>query len=161
MPEPAPSPRRRARSERGMSLLEVIISIGILGTVMISMMAGVALTARTTSLTRDRATQDSAVTAVTERLRSLPYVTCTSGPDPVRSSIGAEYDASSVPSPNGQTMTVTIDGVAFWSATAKRYQAACPPDGGAQLVNIKVLFGNPAAPLRTVKTSVAMRRSGP
>lgn len=135
--------RRRlaAADQRGLSLVEVILAIMLIGTVILSLAAGMLTLVRTSASTSERQQMQLALGSITENLLVSPYVPCQfapTNPGAAAQFHDAQYHAwSGAWSPSLPGMSeARIVGVEYWSTnpdnnastTDGAYRTACPPD---------------------------------
>jgi type II secretory pathway pseudopilin PulG len=122
----------RARRESGETLLELLVTISIMGAAFVAILAGVGVAIASSDSHRQEASAEGVVRSYAERVqdsRDVPYVDCATT---------ANYG-----SPAGFTpptgWTVSITGVAYLQ-TNNSYAATCPsPDRGAQQLTLQVV----------------------
>jgi len=176
MPWTALVARRRelaVADQRGLSLVEVILAIMLIGTVILSLAAGMLTLVRTSASTSERQQVQLALGSITENLLVSPYVPCQFAPtDPAAAAAfhDGRYHAwpgSWVPSLPGMS-AAKITRVEYWntdpdgnpSTTDGAYRSACPPDPsgvpatrdqGTQRVTVEVsMNGRPPSTAQVV-----------
>ena len=122
---------RHRHDDRGETLLELVITIAILGVCVVGIGAGIALSIKISSIHRDQATADAFLHNYAETLQNS-YTACTGGVAPNYVSIG------SLAAPSGfKTPTAAVK---FWNAAASPASfstASCPAsDPGLQQVTL-------------------------
>ena len=118
--------RRRLAAEDGLTLTELLVTIVVLGTGFVTILAGLTTTMRTTDLHHQQSRGEAIVREYAEAVDAAPYVSCATG-----------YPAAYAP-PAGWTASVT--GVAYWDKSAKAFGATCAA-GSVQLVSLSVSHG--------------------
>ena len=119
-----------ARSERGDTLVEVMMTVAILAVAFVGILAGLATAIRLSGIHRGQANADVVLTSAAESVKNQTYIAC-----PVV--IVTSYNPTSgVTLPSGwSSSNVTITAVQKWNGTA--FQASCPgTDQGLELVTI-------------------------
>jgi prepilin-type N-terminal cleavage/methylation domain-containing protein len=131
----------RLGAEDGMTLIEVLVAVSILGIAVVSIVSGLATASSASDRHRKQATADTVVKSFAETIKQKTavgaYVRCTTTtPTPLSS-----YDDSSLPGgwtpPTGYSADVSK--IEYWSNTAPAgFKAACPAGGdqGAQLLTL-------------------------
>jgi len=121
----------RARGEQGDTLVEVLITIAILGIAFAGILAGLATAIRMSSIHRGQANADVVLVSSADAVKSQAYVAC---PSVTTSSYSP---TSGVTLPSGWSASnITITSVQKWNGTS--FQASCPAtDQGLELVTIK------------------------
>ena len=111
---------RRRHDDRGDTLLELIITIAILGVCVVAIASTIAISIRVSSIHRTEADLGTALHNYAEQVDAMPYVAC--GP----------YSLPTQPGFSAPTVSV-----AFWNGTSF---AACPgTDAGVQRVTITLI----------------------
>jgi Tfp pilus assembly protein PilV len=110
-----------ARDQRGTTLVEILITITIIGIGFVAVLGAIAVFHRSTGTQRGTATNDSAVRTYAEQLQAAPYSDCASA-----------YNGVSAPS--GFTPTVVVS---YWSGDAAgTYSSNCSGDRGTQRLQV-------------------------
>jgi type II secretory pathway pseudopilin PulG len=129
---------RRARRERGESLVELLITIVIMSIAVVAVVGALAVSIRISDIHRKQATAGAAVRAFAEALQARVaaggYVPCAdpatayplTGPNPV-------YTA-----PTGYAASYPSDAAAYWSPSAQAFQSTCTSDSGVQRISLRV-----------------------
>lgn len=124
---------RARRAERGETLVEILVTIAVVGITLTGIFGGIALAVRSSGDQQGRATAETVVRDEAEALLSptIVYVPCatTSG-----------YRSSYTP-PSGWTASVTA--VQYWDGkTPAGWLATCPsPDNGLQRITVTATRG--------------------
>ena len=122
---------RHRHDDRGETLLELVITIAILGVCVVGIGAGIALSIKISSIHRDQATADAFLHNYAETLQNS-YTACSGGVAPNYVSV------ASLAAPSGfSTPTATVK---FWNASgspAAFNSSTCPAtDPGLQQVTL-------------------------
>ena len=122
---------RRARGERGDTLIEVLITISIMGIAFTGLLAGLATAIRLSGIHRGQANAAVVLVSAADSVKNQSYVAC---PSVTTSSYNP---TSGVTLPSGwSSSNVTILSVKPWNGSA--FQASCPAtDQGLQLITSK------------------------
>jgi type II secretory pathway pseudopilin PulG len=128
------SVRRRVAGEEGETLLEVIMAIAILGTAVVAIMAGVALSIRVSDIHRKQVSASAYVRSAAETIENAirsdgsGYVACPTAP---------AYAASLSAAPSGFASPQVS--VVYWNPATSTF-GACPSggDSGVQRVTISI-----------------------
>ncbi len=130
---------RHPRGQTGLTMLEVLVSLALIGSVFAAIVAGMLTTATTTSMVSRATVASGALSGVTERIKTMDYVPCDDhgGPDPA--TLSAKYLAwSNHYLPSGASFEVVS--VRFWDGATF---ASCTSDHGAELLRIKITPDGP------------------
>ena len=121
----------RARGEQGDTLVEVLITIAILGIAFVGILAGLGTAIRLSGIHRGQANADVVVVSAADSVKAQSYVAC---PSVTTSSY---TPTSGVTLPTGWSASnVTIVSVQKWNGTT--FQASCPAtDQGLQRITVK------------------------
>ena len=144
----------RLRGQRGDSLLEVVIAIGIIGIAFTAILTGLGSGIRFSDLHRKQATAQTIIRDLAEYLAnsnpsgSAAYVPCTASPSPTSAyttdiaSFAASYTLpdGSHPLASGSALyaaQLVPNSVGYWNGTA--FSATCPAnDPGFQRLTVQV-----------------------
>ncbi|MGQ0843283.1 MAG: type IV pilus modification PilV family protein [Sporichthyaceae bacterium] len=123
------------RSDRGESLVELLVSIAILGIAVVAILGAVGMSATASSLHQGQATVQNVLHNWAEQLSDAPYTPCATP---------AQARAAASPTlPAGFTAEVT--GVRFWNGSEFAAPSPCV-DSGLQRITLSVVgSGSPAA----------------
>ena len=113
---------RGRRDQRGVTLVEILVTVTIIGIGFGAVLGAIAVFHRSTATQRRTATNDSVVRTYAEQLQATTYSNCASS-----------YNSVSVPS--GYTRTVVVS---YWSGDAAgTYSSSCSGgDKGAQRLKV-------------------------
>jgi choice-of-anchor A domain-containing protein/prepilin-type N-terminal cleavage/methylation domain-containing protein len=130
-----------ARADRGFTLVEVLVSIVLLGLGGVAVLGAVAASARGSNVQRHHANAQSVAAAAADALMGLRPVPCTTAADDYQTAARASVDALALSGGwSGSTLTVTK--VQEWNATAKAFDSGCvttnPELVTPQLVSLRV-----------------------
>lgn len=105
----------RARSDRGTSMLEVLVAIVILGMVVGAVMGGLSLAIGLSTRTTSRAKVDALSLAAADRLASAPYIAC-----PTTTGTGSYVPAvqAATSTVGWPASTVLVARLEFWQPTS-------------------------------------------
>lgn len=116
----------RASGEAGETLLELLVSITILGVAVIAIASGLAGTVMVSSLHRQQSDAQRALRNYAESLESGSYNPCTS-------TSAASYSLGSTAGFVAPTVTVT-----YWNNSTPGFQPSCPSGGDTGLQKVKI-----------------------
>ena len=115
---------RRCRGQAGETLVELLITVSILGIAVVAILAGLGTAVRLSGTHRAQANAETIVAAGAESVKKQSYVDCASTYSPT----------DGVTLPNGWSLTVTS--VKKWNGTS--FVTSCPsPDQRLQLVTVR------------------------
>jgi prepilin-type N-terminal cleavage/methylation domain-containing protein len=134
------APTATDRSDAGMTLVEILVAVAILGIAIMGMVSGMGTTSLASDRHRKQATADTVVKSYAEAIKQKvsvgAYVGCTTAiPTPTASYLPSNLNSSfSVPA----QYTASVTQIKYWSTSAGAFQAACPAgdDKGAQLLTL-------------------------
>lgn len=133
--------------DRGESLLEVLITVALLGTVVAATLTALSTTVRGTSQERDRALAQLWLQSAVDSLRATPVQDC-NDPGQTEPVIRAAYEtavrSASTPPPGWEPTQLSVaPPVLFWDPNL-RFQSVCYDDYGfeLQLVELQVVPPN-------------------
>jgi type II secretory pathway pseudopilin PulG len=114
-------------ADGGESLVEILLSVTIMGIAVSALVFGMASAATTSGYHDDAAEQAELVRNYADAVQAMSYVPCT-----------ATYAPTGAPVPTGYSVTATVVGYA--SGTTDPFPATCPSTGdeGAQQVRVSV-----------------------
>lgn len=131
-------------SERGETLLEVLLAVAIMGIAVVAIMAGLSTSVLMSDIHRKQATTAATVRAYAEAIQHTVadgnYIAC-AGP-----SAYATPDGFAAPA--GYAATVVGGSMRYWNGTA--WQSSCGADAGLQRLDIEVSSDRASERLRIV-----------
>lgn len=156
---------RRPRSQAGVSLIEVLVAVGLAGSVIVALAAGILAMLRSSEVTSSQQRLQAALSSSTESVKSLPYLACTAGAAATAAGQAASptaYDTAYAawpgrwqPSTSAGVGSVRVTGVEYWTPAATNaalgsFLPACPAaaaggDRGAQRLTVRVVMADGAA----------------
>lgn len=137
---------RSRTSERGESLIELLVSIVILGIGVTALLTGMGAAAVTSGYHTNQAQQVETIRNYVDAVQSAPYVSCATSYEP------SGYDAPPL-KPAGYTMSAKVEKYASGSG----FSASCPtPDQGAQQVLVTIV--PPDSRVRTEQFTILKRK---
>ncbi len=142
---------RRRTLEVGETLLELLMTVAIMSTVFVGLLAGIGTTFIATDSHRQQATAEGVVRSYAERMKDptgTAYVAC---------AVPANYAAT----PPGFTVpatgwTATVTSVLAWQGDTPPTFGSCTTDKGLQQLTLQVL--SPAGPHRATETVIIVKR---
>jgi type II secretory pathway pseudopilin PulG len=141
---------RRVRGERGETLLELLVTVVIMGACFVAILGGIATTFMATDGHRQAATAEGVLRSYAERIEDandVAYVNCATT---------ATY------SPAGFTLpaagwSASVTSVLFWQGdTPPTFTGTCSPDNGLQQLTLRVQ--SPAGGHQSTRTVVIVKR---
>jgi Tfp pilus assembly protein PilV len=135
--------RPSTHDDRGQSLIELLVALGIMATAVIALVGGIATSIRLSDLHRRQTVAGTYVKAFAETLQRKvaesqdAYVPCGPAADPATSYAGYY----SVPAAESTIYRAQVVKVTYWDSDAQEFKAACPASGdyGVQLVSLQVI----------------------
>ena len=118
--------RARLAADEGTTLAEVLVTIVVLATGFVTILAGLTTTMRTTDLHHQQSRGEAIVREYAEAVDAAPYVSC-----------AADYPTAYA-APTGWTASVTS--IAYWDRSSKAFGSTCA-SGSVQLVSLSVRHG--------------------
>jgi type II secretory pathway pseudopilin PulG len=144
--------RMRRRGQRGETLIELLLTVGILGTAFVGVLAGIGTTLTASDSQRQAATAETVLRSYAERMKDpvdVPYVDCAT--------------TATYTTPVGFTLpsaqwSASVTTVLLWQGnTPPTFLASCPvPDKGVQQLTLRVT--SPAGAHQAVETVVIAKR---
>ena len=133
------------RSEVGMTLVEILVAVAILGIAVAGIVSGIGASSLTSDRHRKQATADTVVKSYAEAIKQQMdvggYVSCTTAvPTPLASYAPANLNGFSAPS--GYSASAT--NIQYWNTSLGAFQLGCPAgnDNGAQLLTLSAKSGD-------------------
>ena len=117
--------REGLRQERGVTLVELLIAVTLMGMAFVALLGGLGVFFRTSNTQRSTSDIDSALRTYVEQVVDAAYVNC-----------ATSYTIT--PPPSGMTATVTIR---YWDgqdAPAGFTTGSCTTDKGAQQITVRM-----------------------
>ena len=141
--------RRCVREQRGDTLVEILMTIVIIGIAFTGILAGLATSSRMSGIHKQQANADVVLTSAAESVKKQTYVAC-----PLVA-LTSYSPTSGVTLPSGWSASnVTITSITKWNGTS--FQASCPAvDQDLQIVTIQVV--TPTNPSTTETIEVVKR----
>ena len=153
--------RRRPRSQHGFALVEVVVSLALIGTIVLALAGALQMLVNNSRSTSERQQIQLALTAMTENLLVGPYLPCPDDAD------AAAYDAAYASWPDRWTptkpgMQARIVDVEYWDEQQLQgdgserpdFGAQCPAiDQGAQRLTVEVSWQGRSATAQVVTTA--------
>jgi type II secretory pathway pseudopilin PulG len=143
---------RRGRSEGGETLLELLVSVTIMGTAFVAIIAGFGTTLMATDVHRQAATAETVIRSYAERMQDpvdVPYVDCAT------TSSYADPPGFSLPTPDWSASVTKV--LAWQGDTPPTFAAACPA-AGAGLQQLTLEVRSPAGVHQATETIVIVKR---
>jgi type II secretory pathway pseudopilin PulG len=146
------TPTLRRRGQGGETLLELLLTVAILGTAFIGVLAGIGTTLTASDTQRQAATAETVLRSYAERMKDpvdVPYVACAT------TATYATPVGFTLPTPEWSASVTTV---LLWQGnTPPTFLASCPvPDKGVQQLTLTVT--SPAGGHQTVQTVVIAKR---
>ena len=145
-----------ARSEVGETLIELMVTILVMGTAVVAVLGAILTMVRTSDTHRRSVRAGNEATTIAEKIDSAPYLSCTTNPN--------YYPPTGYVSPSN-TMIVSVNRKDLASRTATTpvfpgagNTACAGPDQGAQQITVKVKFGTGA---QSIEESVVLVKRKP
>lgn len=139
---------RQRPSDAGETLVEILLSIVILGIAVSALMFGMASAATTSGYHDDSAEQAELVRNYADAVQAMPYASC-----------AASYAPTSVAVPAGYSVTAAVVGYA--DGAAYPFPAACPATGDEGAQQVRVSVTPPDARVRAEDLYVVKRKPCP
>jgi type II secretory pathway pseudopilin PulG len=117
--------RARGRGERGETLVELLVTVVIMGSAIVALVAGVATAVASSDTHRQDSTAEGVLRSYAERVQGASYADCAT----------AYTTGYTVPA-GGWTATITS---ILYLQSDSSYGAACSPDLGAQQITLHVV----------------------
>ena len=149
-------PRRRAPGgDRGESLIELLITVVIIGITVPALMGAVLLTVAASSQDRRQVQAQALVsswaeTVARENKTDAAYTSC-----PALSYYAqAPFAPGAIPT----GFTATVVSISYWNAASSQFNATCAADPGIRLVQLKVSVPAGIYPAFDVSQSIVVRK---
>lgn len=129
--------RSRTRGESGYSLIEALVSIVLISTILVGVITGILVTVDATRRNQSGSKATAAFSAVSERLRVMPYRPCATA-----AQLASDYQAAPYsPTFVGGSPLVEVLAVRRWNPSTSSFDAAgsvCTRDSGVVVAQIRV-----------------------
>jgi prepilin-type N-terminal cleavage/methylation domain-containing protein len=113
----------RSRSDRGITLLEILITVALMSIAFASVLGGMGLFLKTEAVQRTTARLDVDLRTYTEQLLDVAYIDCATA---------ADYDAIEAPADYAASLEV-----AYWDGNLPAaYGSSCTTDKGVQQLTV-------------------------
>lgn len=151
-----------SRRDRGESLVELLISISVLGVTGTGVMGAVLMVSSASAMHEQVSVSDSVLRTWAENLDDAPYAGCAapSGvatpPEPSGWSGGPPAWTRSI---DGATYTAAVSAVGYWSPTGRAFSSTCGTDSGLQRITLTV--SAPGAGLPGTSGELVLTRRNP
>ncbi len=136
------------RSQRGVSLVEVLVVIAVIVPVILAATLGLLTSARLATNTKTSQELNAAGASFAESLKNVAYVDCASTTD---------YDGTTglwEPPPDSD-IVIDILAVEYWDQASADYASTCTSDAGGQLITIELTVLEGEAQISVVKRDPA------
>ncbi|MFN8028521.1 MAG: type II secretion system protein [Acidimicrobiia bacterium] len=120
--------RERGRGERGETLVELLVTVVIMGSAIVALVAGVATAVASSDTHRQDSTAEGVIRSYAERVQAATYTDCATTYAP----------GYTVPASSG-TWTMEITSIRYLQADGSSFASTCPPDLGAQQITLHVV----------------------
>lgn len=145
---------QRSGRDRGESLLEILMTVAIMGICFAALLAGLGVSVLTSGLHREQAYDGSYLRVLAERVEAQPFDSCSVAPT------GTDYSASvDGVVPPGAGFAPEIVSVEHWDGSGfsdTDFTGACPASDSLQRVEIRVLSPDPRA--EDLQTFLVLKR---
>jgi Tfp pilus assembly protein PilV len=113
------------RSDEGISLVETLVAIAILGIAVLAIVGALGVAAHSSSLHRAQADSEAGLRSAAEAIHAAPYKYCP---------LGGLYSTGGATAP--ARIHIAVVDVEYWNATG--FQGHCPPeDSGIQRITLE------------------------
>ena len=150
-----PAQRVRSIGERGELLIELLVTVSIVGLGVVAIITGVGSTARLSGVSRVGTRGDQILVRYAENLIAVPYQACTSGPPYVAAATsaipstnlpdGITTGAPGTAAARSDAYELSIASIGYWNGdlTPATFTTTCPPtDRGSQQLTLLVHAGD-------------------
>jgi Tfp pilus assembly protein PilV len=148
--------RRRWLSERGESLIEVLITVSIVGLGVVAIVTAVGSTFQLSGVSREESHADQILVRYAESLIAVPYQACTSGTTPYAAAAVSAIPSTNLPdgitvgapgtaASSSMAFELSIQSVSYWNGdlAPATFSSTCPPsDLGSQELTLLVHAGD-------------------
>jgi len=150
------APSRRRASERGDSLIEIMLAVALLGIGFVAILNSVGSTMTTSTGSRVRSHADELLVRYAENLIAAPYEACSGGSGPYASAATSAIPTTDLPdgitvgapgtaAARSNAFELSISSVAYWNGDVSpaTFSSTCPPtDRGSQELMLLVHAGD-------------------
>ena len=137
--------RQSSDSDRGVSLIEILVAITLMGVAGVAVLGAMATSARGSSVSRSQASAIVWLQSSGDYLTShIPYLDCTIGTEPaVKAAYQAGLQASGAPrSPMAWPQTqMRVERIEFWDNATQAFASSCK---ASQIQQITIAASNPS-----------------
>ena len=151
-----PARIRRAGGERGESLIEVLMTVTIVGLGVVAIVTAVGATVRLSGSSRVGTHADQLLVRYAENLTAVTYQPCTSGTTPYTAAATSAIPSTNLPdgvttgapgtaSARADAFELSITSIAYWNGdlAPATFTTTCPSvDPGSQELSLKVHAGD-------------------
>lgn len=126
--------RARVRAgERGETLAEILVTIGIMGILFAAVLGALAVSEQTSDISKKEGSAEALMRSYAEQIQGLSYVSCASK---------TAYTIAGFPTPSGYTVGPTA--VRYWDGNnPANFTTTCPAtDQGVQAVDLQAKTGD-------------------
>ncbi|MCA1833694.1 MAG: type II secretion system protein [Actinomycetota bacterium] len=115
---------RRYQRDDGLTLVELIVTVSILGIAFLAVVGGMTTSILASDIHRKESTAGAALRSYAEVVKTTAYSNCSTN-----------YSPAYTPPAN---FTPTITGIKYWNDATGTWLALCAADSGIQLVSLQV-----------------------
>ena len=137
-------------TDAGFSLIEILISIAIMGIAMVAVLGALATQVKGAGLHRDESNAGSVVASAAEQVQAVTYAACTASTSPLASYQTAARQAA-LPS-DWQTKglnaasAISVTGITYWNGSSFSTSCVVDPTDTAGLLQIQLVSLRAAGP---------------
>lgn len=142
----------RLRAEEGVTLIELLVTIAILGTAFVTLVGGMTTAVIASDIHRKEATAGAAVRSYAEDVKAATYVSCATA---------SSYAPAAVSYSAPTSFTASVTGVAYWVPSPSdpntgSFATTCSTDRGVQRLTLQVV----SADQRATELVTVLKRTG-